>query len=263
MSGVVLELQLRGEQDVFLARQRAREVAALVGLENQDQVRVATALSELGRELAVRRRAATVTFSLADEGAPELRLEARWQGQLPGVASSHALAKLDGVAAARRLTDRCEVRSEADGGSVSLAKRLPPHAGPLTPAWLSELRVKCRGSKPRSAFDELHRQNDDLVRALETLTLRQDDLIRVNTELEETNQGVLALHAELSLELDQTNQGVVALYAELDEKSIELREASEAKTRFWRNVSHELRTPINAVIGLSGLLLDAAADPLS
>ena len=43
---------------------------------------------------------------------------------------------------------------------------------------------------------------------------------------------MLALHAELSDELEQTNQGVVALYAELDEATRQLRAASESKTRF-------------------------------
>ena len=35
-------------------RQRGREVAAALGLESQDQVRVATALSEVGRQMLVR-----------------------------------------------------------------------------------------------------------------------------------------------------------------------------------------------------------------
>ena len=51
---------------------------------------------------------------------------------------------------------------------------------------------------------------------------------------------------------------MVALYAELDEKSEQLRAASEAKDRFWANVSHELRTPLNSIIGLTRLLADPA-----
>ncbi len=76
----------------------------------------------------------------------------------------------------------------------------------------------------------------------------------LNAELEETNQGVMALYGQLSEELEQTNRGVVALYAELEEKSERLREASEAKNRFWANVSHELRSPLNSIIGLARLL---------
>jgi signal transduction histidine kinase len=56
---------------------------------------------------------------------------------------------------------------------------------------------------------------------------------------------------------------VVALYAELDEKSVQLRAASEAKSRFLANVSHELRAPVTAVIGLSRLLADESSEPLS
>jgi K+-sensing histidine kinase KdpD len=66
----------------------------------------------------------------------------------------------------------------------------------------------------------------------------------------------MALYSELSEELEQTNRGVVALYAELDEKSEQLRAASESKDRFWANISHELRTPLNSIVGLTRLLAD-------
>jgi signal transduction histidine kinase len=56
---------------------------------------------------------------------------------------------------------------------------------------------------------------------------------------------------------------VVALYAELDEKSAQLRAASESKSRFLANVSHELRAPVTAIMGLGRLLADAASDPLT
>jgi signal transduction histidine kinase len=73
----------------------------------------------------------------------------------------------------------------------------------------------------------------------------------------------MALYHQLSDELEETNRGVVALYAELDEKSVQLRAASEAKSRFLANVSHELRAPVTAIIGLGRLLIDEASDPLT
>ena len=70
---------------------------------------------------------------------------------------------------------------------------------------------------------------------------------------------VEALHQEigrLNLELEETNRGVLALYAELDDRAVELRRASEYKSRFLSVISHELRTPLTSVLNLSRLLLD-------
>jgi signal transduction histidine kinase/CheY-like chemotaxis protein len=226
-------------------------------------VRVATALSELGRELIMLGNPAMVTLSLIGDAPPVLLVTATWSGAVPGVASTGELAAMEGITAAAKLTDRCKVSYDGAGGSVSLTKQLPISAPSVTERRMAQLREAFRTSQSASPLDEIRHQNQDLLHALERLHARQEDLLRVNTELEETNRGVLALHAELSDELEQTNQGVVALYAELDERSEQLREASESKTRFWRNVSHELRTPINAVVGLSRLLLDADSPPLT
>src|ERR1700743_3518934 len=45
----VFTLRLRHERHVVHARQRAREIAALLGFEHQEQIRLATAASELAR----------------------------------------------------------------------------------------------------------------------------------------------------------------------------------------------------------------------
>jgi signal transduction histidine kinase/CheY-like chemotaxis protein len=112
---------------------------------------------------------------------------------------------------------------------------------------------------PEPTLDEMRRNNEDLIAALEDVTRRKEQLERLNAELTEANRGVMALYKELSEELEQTNRGVVALYRELDEKSEQLRAASESKDRFWAHVSHELRTPLNSIIGLTRLLTDPAS----
>lgn len=43
-------------------------------------------------------------------------------------------------------------------------------------------------------------------------------------------------------ELEETNQGVLALYAELDQQAEQLRDVSELKSRFLSYMSHEFRT---------------------
>ena len=45
----LLTVRVRQDYDVVVARQRARTIAALLGYENQDQVKFATAVSEIAR----------------------------------------------------------------------------------------------------------------------------------------------------------------------------------------------------------------------
>lgn len=221
---------------VFAARRLGRELAAGLGLEKQDQVRVATALSEISRSTLTAGQAAIVGYG-ADEGS--LVITVMVDGEPPA----------DVITAASRLMDTVAV----SGKLIRMSKRRPPGAQPPDSRAISE---RLAALLPGSALEELRRNNQDLIAALEDLRQQKERLVAVNAELQETNRGVMALYAELSDELEQTNRGVVALYRELDEKSEELRKASESKDRFWANISHELRTPLNSIIGLARLLAE-------
>ncbi|SDT24745.1 Signal transduction histidine kinase [Halopseudomonas xinjiangensis] len=67
----------------------------------------------------------------------------------------------------------------------------------------------------------------------------------------------------LRAELEETNQGVLALYAELDNQAEALRQASELKSRFLSYMSHEFRTPLGSILSIVGLLRDELDGPLN
>ena len=244
MTSELARLDVRDVTGVFAARQVGRGLAVSLSLDRQDQIRVATALSEISRSAVTAGLTAVIAFGVDDA---DLLLTVTLDGEPPA----------DGVAAAARLMDRVDT----DGRAVRMTKRRPAGAQPD----LELVREQLAAVLPRSALEDLRRQNQDLIVALEDLKQQKDQLVLLNAELAETNNGVMALYGELSAELEQTNRGVVALYAELDEKSDRLRAASESKDRFWANVSHELRTPLNSIIGLTRLLAEpvpgSALDP--
>lgn len=68
---------------------------------------------------------------------------------------------------------------------------------------------------------------------------------------------------QLNSELAETNQGVVALYSELDDQAAALREASDLKSRFLSYMSHEFRTPLGSIRSIARILLDRMDGPLT
>jgi signal transduction histidine kinase len=69
--------------------------------------------------------------------------------------------------------------------------------------------------------------------------------------------------AALSAELAETNQGVLALYAELDDNAVRLRDASDLKSRFLSYMSHEFRTPLSSILSITRILQDRLDGPLT
>ncbi len=238
----LVSFPLTTEQDVFLLRRSGKSAAEALGVEKQDQIRLATALSELGRDL-LGSDGLTVAFGVTRRPLPLLLVGMDWteDRDLGGEA----------VQAASRLVAVHYTPSEH---TVTVEQPLTSD-GRAAEA-IEQVREAVLAHTEAGVPDDSRAQTSDLIAALVESRAQREELRRLNDELEETNRGVVALYSELSEELEETNRGVVALYAELEEKSRLLREASEAKTRFWANVSHELRTPVNSVVGLARLLLE-------
>jgi signal transduction histidine kinase len=257
----ILRTGIRIEHDVFVVRQRGREIARLLGMERQDQVRVATSLSEVGRLMLADAGGAEVVMAVEQGPRAALRVDLAGTAPVPEDVFDRLREPLAPV---QRLMEGVDVSHDADSRIIVRMRRALPITGaPVTRESIDRLRVELAHTGPTTPFDELTEQNHQLLVTLEEIQRQRDELLRLNAELEETNRGVMALYNELSDELEETNRGVVALYAELDERTAQLREASEAKSRFLANVSHELRAPVTAIMGLARLLIDPGSDPLT
>jgi signal transduction histidine kinase len=254
----LLSVDIAYEHDVVLARQRARQVAELIGFEAQDQTRIATALSELARNAYEYAGGGRVTFAIEniDDGTTRRQqLTIRISDEGPGIADIRAV--LDGryvsptgmglgLIGARRLSDRFHIETaQGNGTVVEVSRFLPRGAVYIDKAAVVRIADELALRAPRGAFEVMREQNQELLRTLEELRARQAEVEHLNQELAETNRGVLAL------------------YAELDDRAQDLKRASEYKSRFLSDVSHEFRTPLTSVLNMTRFLIDRADGTLS
>jgi signal transduction histidine kinase len=247
------------EQDVFTVRRQGRQLAAALGLEGLDEIRVAAALSEVGRRLLATLGRTTVVASVeGDDESDHRELVFR-----SGAAGTVDDVFVSAIRATQGLMDRWEIERNDRETTVTMARWLPDRVASLTAKEIQAITADVAGLTAGTPLDELAEHNRQLMATLQEVQRHRDELLRINAELEETNRGVVALYSELSQELEATNRGVVALYAELDQRTTQLRAASDAKTRFLANVSHELRSPVTSIVGLARLMRDPSSAPLT
>jgi signal transduction histidine kinase/ActR/RegA family two-component response regulator len=250
----VLTVTIKYEHDVVAARRRARQMARLLGFDVQDQSRIATAVSEIARNAFNYADGGRVEFQVEGEATQQaLLIEVKDKG--PGIADLESVLQGQyrsatgmglGIMGARRLMDACEISSSRESGTnVLMKKNLPKRAPIVTAESIRALADQLARERPQSPLEEIQQQNGELMRLLDELRGRQDDLERLNRELEDTNLGV------------------IALYAELDEKASDLRRAGEMKSSFLSNMSHEFRTPLNSIMALTHLLLNRSDGDLT
>jgi serine/threonine-protein kinase RsbT len=111
------------ETDILLARQEARSTAEAVGFRGSDLTLIATAISEITRNILVHAGEGSISISVIHRERPGIEIVARDHG--PGIADIE-LAMQDGYSTvsslglglpgARRLMDEFEVSSPPGGG---------------------------------------------------------------------------------------------------------------------------------------------------
>nr|WP_212760848.1 sensor histidine kinase [Telluria aromaticivorans] len=240
-----MNVALDNDEDVVQVRQRARQLSALLGFSQQDQVRIGTAVSEVARSACHQGSGGRVTFTF-DDGGRHQKLEVTIvagtgpreaaRQELPPEAGLSSVPEL-ALVTAHRLMDDCETEPAGAGmGKVTMRKILPRSAK-IERAMLLDISARLAQTPVANPLHEMQLQNQELVATLSELRERQEDLMSLTRELEDTNRGI------------------VALYAEIEDKAERLRKADEMKSRFLSNTSHELRTPLSSIRALAQLLL--------
>ena len=120
-----VQVMISSDEDIVAARQAAREVAVRAGFTGTDLTLLATAVSEVARNIVRFADHGTITISLLEDPQPGIRVVARDTG--PGIpdvgrAMSDGYSTEEGLGlglpGARRLVDEFEIASEVGRGTT-------------------------------------------------------------------------------------------------------------------------------------------------
>ena len=236
---LLLTVAIRRENDILLARQRARQISQFLGFSSGDAARITTALSEVARNAFEYAGGGTATFAIEGRALDRQDLVIRVVDEGAGIADTRAVLSADfksrtglgiGLKGSRVLMDRFEITSVVGHGTtVVMAKRLPWSTLKFGAAEVAKLTAELASLGDATPLGELQVQNQILLNTLQELTQRQSEIERL---------GVIAGDARDRAEAAQ----LVA------ERSIVVRE------RFMALTTHELRNPLQAIMGYLDLL---------
>ncbi len=131
-------MPIRSDGDIVIARQEGRALASLLGFSSTEATLIATAISELARNIVLYAKQGEIVLGLVDEaGKRGLVVTARDEG--PGIADTRR-ALMDGhstsgglglgLPGVRRLMDEFDIVSEVGKGTIVTVKQWKRGARP-------------------------------------------------------------------------------------------------------------------------------------
>jgi signal transduction histidine kinase/anti-sigma regulatory factor (Ser/Thr protein kinase) len=235
----LLTVAIAREQDVLLARQRARQISHFLGFSSGDTTRITTALSEVARN-AFENGGGAVAFALETRALEprELVIHVTAAAKAKSAAGPPLNSDTGGIGlkGSRALMDRFETTSSnGSGTTVMMTKVLPRSSMGFRAADVARLTAELAKTNEATPLGELQVQNQALLTAFQELTRRQAEIERLGGIADDARD-----HAEAA--------------QRVAERSLVVRD------RFMALTTHELRTPLNAIMGYLDLLdLEIAA----
>jgi len=154
----LLTLDLQKKRDLVLARQRARQIAGLLGFDLREQGLIAAGVFAIAHAAFRQEGHAAIEFRVEADALKVMAV--RGQGRAPWLA----------------------LLRPGPSGALRLEKPLPKHGAALAREDLAWAVRELAGATPENVFEEIQQQNQELLRALQDLQACQAELDRLRPE---------------------------------------------------------------------------------
>jgi anti-sigma regulatory factor (Ser/Thr protein kinase) len=251
-------VEIRYEQDVVHARQRARLIAEQLGFDRQDQTRISTAVSEIARNAHQYGKGGDVEFMLeATAHPPRFTIAVRDHGpgivELDTILEGHYTSRTGmglGIVGCRRLLEYFHINTRlGQGTTVTLGKSLPLNAPAVTPAVLRRIADALAANYSASPMEEIRAQNQELVvemterNRISALLLDQSKLL--HQEVVERRSAQQELEA-LNRELEERVTAGVKKVREKDQALMQ-NEKLASLGQLAAGIVHEINNPMGYI----------------
>ncbi len=240
---LLLTLSLRTLEDVVIARQRTRQIMELLQYKIADQTRMTTAVSEMARNACQYAKGGIIRYGIQLQPTVRFFITITDQGtgitHLPSILVGNFRSKTGiglGIIGTRRLIKDFTIHSNPQQGThIRLGLETPADFVATTQnlAYLADHLVR---SRLKSVTDEVNQQNQELLQALNLLTVSRDELTeRVKKRTAELDTLNKALH----LEIERRKEIEQSLRAVSERLHLAL-EAGQIGTWYWSLTTNEL-----------------------
>ncbi|WP_028981389.1 sensor histidine kinase [Sporocytophaga myxococcoides] len=253
MYSAIVKVKIDNELDIVVAHKRARQLATLTGLNFSNQAKYAAAISEISRNTLEHANGGEIMFYI-NEISGSLCLSSVIRDEGNGISDINKImnafpgrmGKGVGIKNTQRLVDFFNIQSESGKGTqVELGMKLPANHPPINRIIIKGWAQHFLNEKPVSPYEELKKQNDELIDALEQLKYKN---LMVENQLEEIKR--------LNTELQKQNAEISSLSKDKERRNKQLEEKNKQLDEFSYIVTHDLKAPLNNMLGLIDVFKD-------
>jgi two-component system sensor kinase FixL len=208
-SKLLLSLSIHSIGDVAHARQRARQIASLLGFDMQKQIHIATAVSEMARNVCMYAKNGSVDYFIRFDGESFfLKIVILDEG--PGIKELDAIlagilnigkGKVFGIIGTRNLVDDFKIITSADRGTqVMMEMRFSSDMRSITIEKIADIANTLTKYRPTDTSREAQQQNKELLQALELLKEAHEKL---DQRVQERTQALTLANEKLEKEIKE------------------------------------------------------------